>query len=114
MQTLEESQKLWIDALRSGIYKQGHCLLRMHDLFCCLGVACEIYQKEMRDLVVLKDEDGVYSYDNSSKYLPVKVKEWLGLKNVEYEIADLNDRRIPFHIIANFIEENQSDLFIKE
>lgn len=34
--------KPWIDALRSGDYKQGHTFLHSHDKFCCLGVGLDV------------------------------------------------------------------------
>lgn len=33
----------WIDALRSGEYKQAKARLQRDDGYCCLGVACEIF-----------------------------------------------------------------------
>jgi hypothetical protein len=37
-------QRLWLDALRSGKYGQGRNQLRPEDdKFCCLGVACDIW-----------------------------------------------------------------------
>lgn len=43
----KERKAQWIEALRSGKYKQGRCYLRIPkqdgvDEFCCLGVACDI------------------------------------------------------------------------
>lgn len=40
----EEFVRKWIEALRSGEYKQGRNQLRTGDSFCCLGVACDISQ----------------------------------------------------------------------
>ena len=38
---------LWLNALRSGEYKQGKQALRSADnKFCCLGVLCDLYVKE--------------------------------------------------------------------
>lgn len=37
---------LWIDALRSGKYEQGHLRLRTaDDKYCCLGVVCDLVSK---------------------------------------------------------------------
>lgn len=41
-----EIKKKWIDALRSGEYKQGKSFLQKHNLFCCLGVLCDLHSKE--------------------------------------------------------------------
>ena len=34
----------WVEALRSGEYKQGTGRLRSGDEYCCLGVACDVYR----------------------------------------------------------------------
>lgn len=38
----QEIKQKWIDALRSGDYKQTNGRLRQDDKFCCLGVLCNI------------------------------------------------------------------------
>jgi hypothetical protein len=71
----ENFQKL-IDALRSGEYAQGKMALRTtQNEFCCMGVACDIYQKEVGDLDV-KVESEAYTYDDLNGYMPLKVAEW--------------------------------------
>ena len=35
----------WVEALRSGKYKQGKSALKKDDSFCCLGVLCDIIGK---------------------------------------------------------------------
>lgn len=37
-----EWKKKWVEALRSGKYKQGKEALCFGDKYCCLGVLCEI------------------------------------------------------------------------
>jgi len=37
-----ENKATWIEALRSGKYKQGAYALHQSDRFCCLGVAIEV------------------------------------------------------------------------
>ncbi len=50
MSTLTEEQKdhvrKLVEALRSGRYEQGRGRLREGDCYCCLGVACNVYQAE--------------------------------------------------------------------
>ena len=41
-----EIKAKWVAALRSGEYKQGRGQLRSEDLFCCLGVLCDLHAKE--------------------------------------------------------------------
>lgn len=120
--------QMWVDALRSGEYKQGkgvlHAKTKRGDRFCCLGVACDLYQKHgPGDLIVTErishdlSKDYVnYKYDDQTGHLPEKVKEWLGVdSSFQYELIDMNDgtyheqckgkatsRRFP--TIANHIE----------
>lgn len=43
----KEVKSLWVNALRSGEYIQGHTSLRTNDgHFCCLGVLCDLYMIE--------------------------------------------------------------------
>lgn len=40
-------KKKWVEALRSGDYKQGRAMLRpSKDRYCCLGVLCEVLEIE--------------------------------------------------------------------
>lgn len=43
----EEIKTLWVNALRSGKYKQGKHKLRGDDSFCCFGVLCDVGLKGM-------------------------------------------------------------------
>lgn len=82
--------KLWTKALRSGKYKQGKFNLRNHNnSFCCLGVLCDLYNKEQKKkkkktLNVVKINNIVegkcYKYGLSTSYLPVVVRKWAGMK----------------------------------
>ncbi len=40
-----EIKEMWIQALESGEYQQGHRALHPGDNFCCLGVLCDLYRK---------------------------------------------------------------------
>ena len=42
-----QRQQNWINALRSGEYKQGTERLQNGGLYCCLGVACKVAEKDM-------------------------------------------------------------------
>lgn len=76
---MNENARLWCDVLESGEYEQGHNILCKDGKFCCLGVACDIYQKVVGDLVVSVGAFGHKVYDDYDKILPDKVKNWLGL-----------------------------------
>lgn len=110
----QEIKKLWVEALRSGEYKQTSGELRDSDGFCCLGVLCDIYKKEE-----LEGEwaasDGtdaqifITSHDRSSQFLPSEVMHWSGLPvnpSVfdDDTLADLNDSGADFALIAAIIE----------
>jgi hypothetical protein len=36
----------WVNDLKSGEYKKGKGYLHKEDTYCCLGVLCDLYQKE--------------------------------------------------------------------
>lgn len=42
---IEERRARWVEALRSGEYEQGFGRLRQSDVYCCLGVACDVYKR---------------------------------------------------------------------
>lgn len=94
----------WTKALRSGKYKQGKEFLKLEykgvTRHCCLGVLCELYNKEMKKnkkscakekAVDLKDQRGVvpknteffFKFDNVAQILPPKVRKWAGIKTSE-------------------------------
>ena len=118
---LNENAKKWVAALRSGEYKQGTG--RLHDAadnaYCCLGVACEVYNKENPNSPLNKELiGGTVRYDNTTIALPAKVKEWLGLANISgaYNggnyLADDNDcHGMTFDDIAALIESEPQGLF---
>lgn len=114
---------LWITALESGEYKQGRFKLHLNDQWCCLGVACDIYQKfGPGDLQVDLDQiDGVH-YDGHNGMLPLKVSTWLGLAldngafhslvKGYYSLAGLNDSATAtFKDIAEVIRNRPAGLF---
>jgi hypothetical protein len=133
----------WLEALRSGQYIQGIRSLRhinnseknQPDKFCCLGVLCDLYaQAHPNDLgwgpqtafynvpflTRFDDEDEVHK---SMSYLPVRVRDWAGLDNInpkvrvnltsphgvpyedETNLSKLNDDGWCFNQIADVIEQ---------
>jgi hypothetical protein len=42
----KEYKEKWVEALRSGKYKQGKGCLKKGDEYCCLGVLCDIVDPE--------------------------------------------------------------------
>ncbi len=110
------NREKWVEALRSGEYEQGLGRLRPDtDVFCCLGVACEVFIKEnpdgpIRAFGLRYVSRGGMSYDLT---LPPDVQKWLGLRSSVGEfnggeglssLSELNDEGVGFDKIANIIE----------
>lgn len=112
-----EHRRLWVEALRSGKYKQARRRLKnpRTGAMCCLGVACEI--------------SGLGAFDSSGCYrtpgevsddvLPLSVRRWLGLISIDGAYGDLtddnclaglNDSGKRFSTIARIIESEPEGL----
>ncbi len=104
-----EIKAKWLEALRSGEYKQTKERLATEDgKFCCLGVLCELALAEGITSKG-KDEEGIF-YDSSHKSMPpTAVLEWSNVSRdyglTTYDIAELNDNGKTFSEIADIIEE---------
>lgn len=114
-------KKLWVEALRSGRYKQGFGELRTNYLtasgapqkatFCCLGVLCNIHAELHPKLAASQKDPNEYFGEES--YLPERVAKWAGLEpnptvafsGGEWQLAELNDNGRSFKKIAKLIEE---------
>ncbi len=124
---------LWIQALKSGEFKQGRGRLKnASGNYCCLGVLCELHSRETGNTNFWqKDFNQLPAYDCASYCLPDSVKEWADLKQrnpkvrtdsvvkilkrspigdfqgLSYiDISTLNDTGVPFSEIAKVIEES--------
>ena len=119
----QELKMLWIDALRSGDYKQGRAVLRsQNDEFCCLGVLCDLSGGEWSGT-----DQNAYSFKPASPdgleqtssvhYLPPQVRYDAELPNSfggcgdiillngnSVALASLNDSGLSFSQIADLIE----------
>lgn len=111
-----EVKQMWLDALRSGEYKQGRGVLRTpDDEYCCLGVLCDLHSKVTREADWENDEG--WNYIQFDEEAPFAVMEWAGLdaqdpKVLGNPISTYNDgwesRKIEphsFEQIADLIEE---------
>lgn len=111
-------KKLWVDALRSGEYRQARGQLRSkQNGFCCLGVLCNIHAQEHPEIAAKQMSS---NYMGQNAILPIAVREWAGLKTsdplVKYSnkhgekrtnLADLNDnKRFNFEKIADAIDKS--------
>lgn len=116
-----EIKKLWVEALRSGEYKQGKGYLKDvtgdEPAYCCLGVLTDLCAKE-RGLRWGRTEyfDGrkVQEFHDTKYFLPRPVREWSGLgieapivafDGAHLSLVKLNDtREASFTKIADAIE----------
>jgi len=114
-----EIKEKWVEALRSGEYSQTTGVLRDDIGFCCLGVLCDLHQKETGEGEWLqpKINKRIYYLDGSgvrdSGVLTPKVMEWAGLDMDNFIIdgdsgyaAIINDNGATFAYIADLIEKN--------
>jgi hypothetical protein len=131
----------WVKALRSGKYRQGKKALKFKSKrgvtrHCCLGVLCELYQKEHKRKLKVEprspdpDDDlpkysKAYKFEDSWETLPEKVMMWAGMDSDEgflpsdhydygYEgsqtLAELNDNGCPFREIADTIAKDWEEI----
>ena len=112
-----EIKKQWVEALRSGEYKQGrYCLRDDENKFCCLGVLSDLYIKQGNpgewELNLNKTNYIMHIGEASSDgYLPKPVMDWAGLPNENplagsYRLSLENDSpEKTFSDIANLIEK---------
>jgi hypothetical protein len=122
----------WLKALRSGEYVQGRNALREAqpegpDGFCCLGVLADLAVKAgvCEWTLDRRGEETQYSIDDNPFYLPQAVAEWAQIRGshtggyntgsikdnifvleADAYVSSLNDSRVPFSKIADYIESN--------
>lgn len=91
----------WIEALRSGEYKQWRGGLRRDDCFCCLGVACDLSGFDK-----WTDKGNYQVYSESVGTLSPKDMQTLGISHSEQDVLiDMNDYQgKSFPEIADAIE----------
>ncbi len=113
MLTAEQTQ--WLEALESGVYKQGRSNLNYDDKYCCLGVGCEIFGIDKVRLT-----SGTCLYDDQGLRAPKSLVEKLSLYgdigdpsdgDNEHSLAVLNDTGKTFKQIAATIRENPERYF---
>lgn len=105
--TPEEVMELWIEALRSGEYKQTKEKLKSKSGgFCCLGVLCDLAAKDGGPQWE-KDRYGVWKY--KGEYIgdpPDYITDYIGITyNERSRLILMNDdENKSFKKIADYIE----------
>jgi len=102
----------WVDALRSGKYRQTQGHLRDYKGFCCLGVLCDVFDPTRWT----HDNFYYHIYDDDYKataMVPDYIRQYLGATLIDFaELADLNDFGASFDYIADVIEQKYKDSLI--
>lgn len=98
-----ERRQAWVDALRSGKYKQTQGKLHnSDDSFCCLGVLCDI-----TDPTQWRVFGGAYLYSpgSSSLYLPENLRMEIGGSDIEQILMEANDGKIRYERNPQYFEQ---------
>lgn len=91
----------WVDALRSGAYKQGQYTLRRSDnTYCCLGVLHEIVEGPKSWQI---NEDGTRFVGKG--YAIITYNCGFDTEHID-RVMGMNDTGATFAEIADYIEEN--------
>lgn len=102
-----ELKAKWIEALRSGEYKQ--CRGKLHKElvgYCCLGVLCDIDSQVTENM---QHGIGIFQFEGrfESSYLPTGYRSKIGLDSQdEANLVHMNDTNKSFSEIADYIEAN--------
>lgn len=114
----KDIKQKWVDALRSGQYKQGYGTLKNgEEEYCCLGVLCDLAVKEgvAQEKLLTYGTALKYYYDGEASNLPGSVVGWASLedtltrvlyKGTTVSLSALNDvEGLTFNQVADLIEE---------
>lgn len=112
-------QTAWLDALKSGKYKQTKEVLfsSMEDAYCCLGVACII-----AGLLPIRVGDTDYTrFEDQENVLPESIVEKMSFRGTGGEkrntldsseaLYRLNDQGVSFVEIAKIVEADPEQYF---
>ena len=81
----QEIKTKWVAALRSGEYEQTEGALKDHCGFCCLGVLCEISEKETGFGI-----EETYAENDGREALGLTVRVWAGLPDSSGATVQIN------------------------
>lgn len=121
---MNKNAQKWVEALESGEYKQCHGMSQEENAYCCLMVACVVYEQQTGKTLPRREYDYFLGHSLDNKDLS-PVKDWLGLRtgvggytDGEGELTNLmflNDtERLPFSGIVAVIRSEPEGLFVKE
>lgn len=97
----KEFLKKWVEALRSGKYKQGQNCLRKGDTYCCLGVACDVINPDDWEF-----DRGAWTWNKGYLFMPSRFGMTHGFQT---SLSKMNDEEGKnFDEIAMFIETHLS------
>lgn len=128
---------LWVQALESGKFQQGHTVLKSrrvdgdHWRYCCLGVACELaieHGVQVQTAMVPYGSVTHVAFDGQHGFLPQSVVDWLGVDHPNPLVrlgdwvtaVEANDRRrftfleIARCLRATYVKEEGSDAAASE
>lgn len=102
--------KKWITSLLNGQYKQHMGNLRTKNKFCCLGVLCDLVDHDgWTPVLSMKSDHPEYTHGGRHGLPNPSVWKLAGFKynekviNFEGALAELNDAKAPFELIAGTI-----------
>jgi hypothetical protein len=100
----EDFKRKWIEALRSGEYKQGKYTLfdKDNNSFCCIGVACTIYNNN----TIIHRNGFLPNGDYGYAALPAAIAGGSCNTKVARLISMNDEEGKSFSQIAGWIEEN--------
>ena len=113
-----EVKAQWVEALRSGKYKQAKGVLhKVGGGYCCLGVLCDVLGKEWIEplpmVTVINGRDvevacyGITHGGGVARLgLPYGIMQRIGLQEISRvsRLMDMNDSGQKFETIADYIE----------
>jgi hypothetical protein len=123
---INKNMKKVLVALRSGEFTQAEGMLQCSGGHCCLGVMCEVYEKETGDELPHNSMGFLVGGDLDGQFFG-KVKSWVGLKSYSGKfvgssgnpntpnnsLVDMNDTlNKSFDDIADFIETEPEGLLV--
>jgi len=104
-----EVKQKWVNALRSGKYKQAQYNLKSGYGYCCLGVLTDLYIKENDLKWTYDDAYDTYDFNEFEGSLCNTVIKWSDFPDgaTEDDLIAMNDsKQKTFSEIADYIEEN--------